>query len=374
MARKGANIYRRKDGRWEGRYISGRKPDGKARYSYVYGKSYSETKEKLDKRKGDQYRAMPSCQLTVKLILEMWLHLRPADIKESTFQRYTFLIQMHILPYLGNIRINALSSETLEVYIRGLLKSGRLDSRGGLAEKTVSDIVSILKSSLKLASRKYAVSPELLDVKGPAIKQKRVETLGDWECEVLSRSILRAPDLNGAAYLLALDSGLRLGEICGLKWSDVSFMERTLTVSRTVTRIKSGTRTQLSVQAPKTEASERVIPLTAKFLSLLAKLRNDAPENAYILTGMQTKPMEPRTLQYRFQAYLKRNGLKHHHFHALRHTFATRSIENGFDAKTVSEIIGHRSVKTTLQLYVHPTMMHKRKVVETVSSILPIAV
>ncbi len=374
MARKGANIYRRKDGRWEGRFISGRKPDGKAKYSYVYGKSYSETKDKMDKRKMERYRAMPSCPLTVKLMLEMWLNQRMTDIKESSYQRYAFLIQMHILPYLGNLRISTLTAETLTNYVKGLQKSGRLDNCGGLAEKTVSDIVSILKSSLKLASRKYAVSPEVLDIKGPTVKQKRVETLGDWECEVLSRSILRDPDLNGAAYLLALDAGLRLGEVCGLKWSDVSFAERTVAISRTVTRIKSGARTQLVVQSPKTEASERVIPLTANFLSLLTKFRSDAPDDAYILTGNRTKPMEPRTLQYRFQAFLKRNGLKHHHFHALRHTFATRSIESGFDAKTVSEIIGHRNVKTTLQRYVHPSMLHKRRIMDAVSTILPAAV
>ena len=117
----------------------------------------------------------------------------------------------------------------------------------------------------------------------------------------------------------------------------------------------------------------RTIPLTAEFLSLLAKLRDKAPDEAYILTGRRTLPMEPRTLQYRFQAFLQANGLKRHTFHALRHTFSTRAIERGIDAKTLSELLGHRNVKTTLQLYVHPTMPHKRKIVEAVSSILPMA-
>ena len=374
MARKGENIYKRKDGRWEGRYIVGRQPNGKARYASIYGKGYAEVNEKLEKRKGDRFRSLPSCQLTVKIILDMWLSLRLTDIKESTYQRYVMLIQLHILPYLGKVRISCLTAEILSDYMKKLLKSGRLDGRGGLSEKTVTDVMSILKSALKHVGRKYAVDGSLLDVKMPTVKKKRVETLGEQECEALSRSILAKPDLNGAAYLLALNYGLRLGEICGLKWSDISFAERTLTVSRTVLRLKNGMRTQLTVQTPKTETSARTIPMTAGMLLLLKGLRNSAPEDAFILTVRRTLPMEPRTLQYRFKSFLKSHGLKSHHFHALRHTFATRSIEKGVDAKTLSELLGHRNVKTTLQLYVHPTMQHKRRIVEAVSSIMPMAV
>lgn len=374
MARKGENIYKRKDGRWEGRYIVGRKPNGQAKYASVYGKGYLEVKEKLDKRKGDRFRSLPSCRLTVKLMLEMWLSMRVTDIKESSYQRYITLIEKHILPYLGKIRIQSLTAETLTEYVKTLRKNGRLDGKGGLAEKTVSDVFAILKSALKQVGRKYAVDGSLFDVKAPTVRTKRVETLGDWECEVLSRSILQNPDLSGAAYLLALNSGLRLGEICGMRWSDISYPDRTLIVNRTVLRLKNGLRTQLTVQTPKTEASLRTIPLTAEILSFLAKLRNNAPEDAFILTGRRMQPMEPRTLQYRFQAALKSNGLKRHTFHALRHTFATRAIERGIDAKTVSELLGHSNVSITLQLYVHPTMLHKRKSVEVVSSILPMAV
>ncbi len=374
MARKGENIYKRKDGRWEGRYIVGRRENGQARYASIYGKSYLEVKEKLEKRKGDRLRSMPSCQLTVKIILDMWLSLRLTDIKESTYQRYVTLIQLHILPYLGKVRINCLTAEILSDYIKKLLKCGRQDGKGGLSEKTVCDVVSILKSALKHVGRKYAIDGSLLEVKLPTVRKKRVETLGEQECETLSRSILAEPDLNGAAYLLALNYGLRLGEICGLKWSDISFAERTLTVSRTVLRLKNGMRTQLTVQTPKTETSARTVPLTAGMILLLKGLQNSAPEDAYLLTGKRTIPMEPRTLQYRFKAFLKNHGLKSHHFHALRHTFATRSIEKGFDAKSLSEMLGHRDVKTTLKLYVHPTMLHKRRIVEAVSSFMPEAV
>lgn len=374
MAKRGENIYKRKDGRWEGRYIIGRKPDGGARYASVYGKSYRDVKEALEERKGARVRSLPSCGLTVKALMETWLSLRVTEIKESSYQRYESLIERHILPHLGGIRVNCLTAEILSDFIKGLQKNGRADGHGGLSEKSISDILCVFRSAIRMAGRKYNVRDEVLfDIKAPTARQKRVDTLGDRECEALTRCVLAEPDLNGVAFLLALGLGLRLGEICGLKWSDINFAERTLTVNRTAIRLKTGGKTKLTVQTPKTESSARILPLTAEMLMLLARLKGTRSNEAFILTGSRTKPQEPRTLQYRFQRFLKDHGLQNHHFHALRHTFATRTIERGFDAKTVSEMLGHKNVKTTLQLYVHPTMTHKREIVEAVS-FLPIAI
>lgn len=371
MARKGENIYKRRDGRWEGRYIVGRKADGRARYSSIYGKSYHEVKTELERRKGEQFRSLPNCSLTVKYLMELWLSLRSTEVKASTYQRYSALIERHISPRLGNIRINNLTAEVVSGFIKDLLKGGRLDGRGGLSPKMVSDIVSILRSAIRLAGKKYAVrDTALFDIKGAAVKQPRVETLRNSECEVLVQSILAAPDLTGIAILLALSIGLRLGEVCGLKWSDIHFSERELSVNRTVLRIKSGNKTQLIAQTPKTESSIRVIPLPVEMVRLLSQFKRSAADDIYVLTGRKT-PLEPRTLQARFHRYMRNHGLKSIRFHALRHTFATRSIESGFDAKTVSELLGHSSVKTTLQLYVHPTMTHKREVIEAVSFFIP---
>ena len=194
MARKGENIYKRRDGRWEGRYIVGRKADGRARYSSIYGKSYHEVKSELERRKGEQFRSLPNCSLTVKHLMELWLSLRSTEIKASTYQRYFALIERHVSPRLGNIRINNLTAEVVSGFIKDLLKGGRLDGRGGLSAKMVSDIVSILRSAIRLAGKKYSVrDTALFDIKGPAIKQPRVETLRNSECEVLVQSILAAP-------------------------------------------------------------------------------------------------------------------------------------------------------------------------------------
>ena len=371
MARKGENIYKRKDGRWEGRYIIGRKTDGSARYASVYGKSYREVKDTLERKKGEQYRTLPNCSLTVKALLAIWLSLRSTEIKASSYQHYAALIDSQIIPRLGNIRVSNLTAEILSAFVKELLERGRLDGKGGLAASTVSGIMSILRSAFRLAGKKYAVRDiSLFDVKGPTVRQKKVPTLSEAECESLSRCIMAEPTLSGAAYLLALGFGLRLGELCGLKWADIRFSEGVLTINHTVLRIKDGERTKLVVQTPKTESALRSIPLTNGMLSLLAFLRGHASDGDFILSGTG-KPMEPRTLQKRFKRFLEDHGFRQIHFHGLRHTFATRSIDEGFDPKTLSELLGHKNVKTTFQLYVHPSMNQKRKLVEAVSAFVP---
>ncbi|MBR3431387.1 MAG: site-specific integrase [Clostridia bacterium] len=374
MAKRGENIYKRKDNRWEGRYIIGRKPTGQTKYASVYGRSYTEVKEKLARKKGDRLRSLPSCGMTIGAIMEMWLSLRSADVKESSYQRYRMLIEKHILPRLGGLRLNTMTAKILSDFVSALLKKGRTDGRGGLSVKTVSDILCIFRSALRLAGRNYAVDVSLFAVKTPTVRTKPVETFSEAECSVLTRRVLDAPDLSGAAYLLSLNCGLRIGEICGLKWQDIDFAKRELAVNRTVLRIKADRKTKVVVQTPKTESSVRVIPLTAQMLSLLSRLRNTDCEDTFILSGSGIKPLEPRALQYRFKVFQKRIGLKHRNYHILRHTFASRSIGKGFDVKTLSELLGHKDIRTTMQLYMHPTMLDKRRVIEAVSSMLPLAV
>ncbi len=370
MARKGENIYKRRDGRWEGRYIHGRGPDGQAQYRSVYGKSYKEVRELLRQRKSEQSLALPRCPMTVKELFEQWLYKKRQEIKVSSYCHYASLVQRHIIPELGAIRVGSLTAETLNAFIAQKLRAGRLDGRGGLAPKSVHDLVALCKSALRLAQRKYAIPDSgIWEVKPPAVRQRTIETLGELEAARLSRAVLTKPDLSGAAYLLCLNTGLRLGELCGLKWSDFNFSEGFLQVNRTVLRIKEGDQTRLAVQTPKSEASERTIPLTAELIHLFTRLRGTVPADAYVLTRKANLPMEPRTMQYRFHSFLKKHQLRDHHFHTLRHTFATRCVEQGADAKTLSELLGHSSVKTTLQIYVHPSMEQKRRFLSAVSTL-----
>lgn len=361
MPRKGENIYKRRDGRWEGRLAVGYKPDGRAQYRSVYAKSYAEVKAALDKLKRERRPgSQVKCRLTVKNLLEVWLQSRAPDLKPGSRARYADLIRLHIEPNLGGCRLADLTAEKLADFLRQQRLHGRADGKGGLSAKTVSDTLAVLKSALKYAGRTYTLPPGLLDVTPPKPKPKRVQTFGFFETERLTRILSRKEDITAVCLLLCLNSGLRLGELCALRWSDFNCLEQTLAVRRTVQRRQGA----LIVQTPKTAASERRIPIPKAILQMLWPYRKHAEADAYILTGRTDKPLEPRTMQYRFAAFLKKNSLPLRNFHVLRHSFATRCVEQGMDAKTLSELLGHANVRTTLQLYVHPGMEQKRAGIE----------
>lgn len=368
MPRKGENIYKRRDGRWEGRYQAGRKPDGSVKYRSVYAKTYREVKELLIQRKSQQYHDPPKCVLFVKDLMAIWLNLRAIEVKESTYNQYETIIRSHIVPFFDGMRISSLTPEIIADFIRTLQKNGRTDKDGGLSEQTVDLITRIFRSAIKLAQKRYGLNLDyLLDVRAPATKMNHVEIFGASECQTIANSVLSSPDLVGCGFLLALSFGLRIGEVCGLKWSDIDYVELTMTINRTVMRLNKGGHSQLVVQTPKTDNSNRTVPITPDMAELLSNLQKDTSSDAFILSASTTKPYDPRNLQKRFEVFQKRHGIPHHSFHTLRHTFATRVIEQGYDPKAVSEILGHKDVKTTLALYVHPSMKHKREIVDAAS-------
>ena len=174
--------------------------------------------------------------------------------------------------------------------------------------------------------------------------------------------IYHRQDKYTVAVLLCLYTGLRLGELCALQWTDFDLENLTLSIKRTVQRVAVPgymTKTVLMITNPKSESSERIIPLTAQIVKLLIQLKENTP---YVFGG--EKPLDPRTMQYRFKKILKEAEIEEKHFHLLRHTFATNCVENRMDVKTLSEILGHSDVKITLNRYVHPTMELKRKQLE----------
>ena len=196
------------------------------------------------------------------------------------------------------------------------------------------------------------------------VRQKNVEVFTETELKQLARIILRRTDETGLGILLTVYTGIRLGELCGLKWQDVNAGKGMLHVQRTVERVaqEDGT-TCLAVLTPKTESSNRWIPIPQEMMRVL-KPDQRLPET-YLLTGGEIIP-DPRTMQNRYKALLKRVGVPYRNFHALRHTYATRCIEQGIDAKSVSELLGHSDVRTTLRLYVHASMDYKSKAVEAI--------
>lgn len=371
MARTGENIYKRKDGRWEARYIVSYDENGKAKYKYLYAYTYSEVKTKL-------INAQITSKLTIndknskdnekyEFWLDEWLRTKRLSIKESTYIRYKNNIENHIKPILGKYPINKISTSLVEQFVAQKLEKGRKDGNGGLSPKSVSDIMVIIKESFKYAQSFGIIvicSFERISFKKNA---KEMRVLSPLEEQRLLGVLFKNFDRYKLGVFICLYTGIRIGELCALQWKNVSFSENTIKIEHTVQRLqKEGNnivqKTHLIVTEPKSYAALRTIPLP-KFVITVIKPFAGAP-NSYILSGENKSMIEPRTMQNHFKSYLKEGKIETANFHALRHTFATRCIEAGFDVKTLSEILGHSSVKITLDKYVHSSIELKRNNME----------
>ena len=369
MSKRGENIYKRKDGRWEGRYIKCRTPHGKIQYGYVYGKSYSEVKSKLKETTPMPIQTSNSQvpqPTSYNEILKMWLLSAKNHVKESTFSRYNHLVERHIQPLLGSCPISEISTVLLEECIDYLLQNGRLDGNGGLSPKSVSDIIVVMKSSIRYAQGNgYPVncSPAGLSVKK---SKKDMRVLSKKEQQQLECVLMQNTDLTKFTVLLCLYTGIRIGEACALRWKHIRLDSGILEVRETMQRIQApqnvASKTRIIITEPKSVSSNRDIPLP-QFLMQYA-VQFQAARNAFVLTGEKNQFIEPRTLQNRFRNYVKTSGIEHANYHALRHTFATRCVELGFEIKSLSEILGHSNVNITLNKYVHSSFELKKKNME----------
>lgn len=359
MSKKGENIYKRKDGRWEGRYIRLYDENGKAKYGYVYGKNYSDVKQRLLEKKaysGSQADMASKCSALYSEVLDAWLQSTRINIKESTYARYSHLIDTHIRSQLGKYQISKISTQLIEGFIENLLSCGRVDNDGGLSAKTVTDILTIVKSTIDYARYNNLVVSCNLSKLTIKKKDKEMRVLCQSEQDALIRVLIADMDLYKFGVLLSLYTGIRIGELCALQWEDLSITNSTLKVRKTMQRIQetnigASSKTKIIITEPKSDCSIRDIPLPS-FLVEIARQFRDHPK-AYILSGERGKYIEPRTMQNRFKTYVKESGISDANFHSLRHTFATRCVEVGFELKSLSEVLGHSNVNITLNRYVH---------------------
>lgn len=378
MPRKGENIYKRKDGRWEGRYIKDRLPDGKAVYGYVYARSYRELKNDMVcihlQRERHQLYATGRAQATdFQSAADQWLESIRPHIKESTRMKYQNLMSAYILPTLGSQSLRNISYEKIEHTCNLLLTRG--GSKGtGLSPKTVSDVLSLIRNILKYAADSGKIPA--CDTSAIAIRQnaREMRVLSRGEQEQLCTFLCEHPSLPNIGILLCLFTGLRVGELCALQWEDISLREHTLHVHQTMQRIQNtdvpGKKTKVIVTEPKSRAAVRTIPLPEYLVNTLRELPQ--PATGYFLTGNKHTFMEPRTMQNHFKRVLENCAIRPANFHALRHTFATRCVELGFDVKSLSEILGHASVTITMNRYVHPSIELKRNNMERLSALFTV--
>lgn len=356
------NIYKRKDGRYEGRIPLGYDDKGKIKYRYLYAKSLSEIKEKMlcayaDSRNTERV----TCDKTFKELCEEWLASAKLRVKHSSYYCYEKLINKHVIPYFGNIGYGELGTPIINEFSEHKLKFGKVNGFGGLSAKSVHDILVIMRSVAKYAEREYGYRNPMRNISMPKSEIKEAEVFNRDERGRLQNYLQSNFTASNLGILLTMYSGLRIGELCALTWNDIDFKSGVIRVSKALQRVpdKSGKgKTTLILTSPKSKTSVRDIPIPAFVLDILKQNER----SGYILSGTN-KPVEPRTMQNRFKAVLKDCGVRSANFHLLRHTYATVCIESGFDAKTVSELLGHSSVNITLNRYVHSSMEMKKKCV-----------
>ncbi len=304
--------------------------------------------------------------LMYSLYLDEWIDYHKQFIKASTYSLYKVMIENHIKSDLGMYKLKHINNDLLQEFVLQKLKNGRKDGSGGLKEKTVRDIVVVIKLSLRYAFDKKII--KIFDMKINYPKQyedKKLISFNTLEVNILNNFLISKPTEKNIGILLALYSGLRIGELCALKMSDINTNSKCIDINKTLQRvyIRNGFEDESSsifITPPKTKNSTRTLPIPDFINELIINL--DIDENHYLITGSK-KPTEPRTYRAYYERLLKKLEIDFKKFHCLRHTFASKCIEIGIDYKTVSEIMGHSNINTTLNLYVHSNFDQKEKAV-----------
>lgn len=348
------NITKRKDGRFMGRFIVGYDNNGKALYQYVYGKTYDEAEKKLMIGKEIESRYLSGRSISVKRVYSEWLNAVVNRVKESSFANYRLKFEKHILPEFGDMSCTELSAGAINAFISRKLADG-------LSASYVRDIIIVFKTMLKYAQEEYGFNLSFKNITLPKCERKAEQKLNDTKQRLLVKYLKRHMSLTSFGVLISLFMGLRIGELCGLKWSDVDVKNKILHINRTVQRIaiaEGSRKTKVIISSPKSSTSCRSITIPDFLMEYFERFKSDS--NYYILSGSE-KVIEPRTMQYRYKKVLRSAKIPYHNYHQLRHSFATNCMQKGFDIKTLSNVLGHSNVNFTLNRYVHPDIVHERK-------------
>ena len=369
------NIRKRSDGRWEGRYTAGRNPEtGKPVYKNVLGKTQAEVKAKLKAaiESSADIDVMKAEQYTTGQWMDVWFeNCAKIKARPSSHQTYRGYIDNHIKPNIGDIPLGKLSSLHLQKLYKKLLAGGRVErieaksQPKGLSAKTVRNINQVISSAMDFAKDQKLISSNPTDGCAlPKLEHKEMKTL---PVEQLT-SFLREAKESGVfeLYYIELATGLRRGELLGLKWEDIDLAQGSLRVQRQIARINGEV-----IEAPlKTKNAYRTLPLSADAVGVLQEQRKKSGNSPYVFPSPTGGPISPDSVLHMLHRVLKRAGLSKVRFHDLRHTFATLALQNGVDIKTVSGMLGHYSAGFTLDTYTHVTTSAKKEAANTMGSIL----
>lgn len=389
MAKKRGNgegcISRRKDGSWCAVITVGRKPDGKPKQRFFYGRTRQEVAEKLTKALAEiqQGTYVEPSGLTVGQWLDTWLeeYARP-HIRPTTYDNYAMEIRAHIKPAIGSIPLAKLTANILQKFYNDLLVSGRKDGGGGLSNRTVKLAHTIIHSSLKQALQSGLVARNVSEAtKPPRMQKQEMRVLTQEEMECFLKAI--EGDRLGVAFLLDLATGLRRGELLALRWQDVDFKEGTTNIKRTLVRVGTSggpAKTTLTYQEPKTKHGRRVVPIPEEVLLELKshKARQNQEKlllgEAYQDSGLvfcaeDGRPLDPSSFGKHFSKLAQKAGIAGATMHTLRHTYATRLLEANEHPKVVQELLGHSDISLTLNTYSHVMPELKRQAAAKLNSL-----
>lgn len=372
MPKRGDNIHKRKDGRWEGRYKKGKKDNGTILYGSVYAKTYREVKNKLfELMKEPTSAQIQGAEKTFSNVLNMWMENNRIRLKGATVNKYRYLIDIHIMPELGSVKLSDLTSTVVNNFLMQKLENGRLDKSGGLSASYVKSIMIIVNSAVNFAVSEQMCPPFKTPILKPTNSKTEIIVLTKDEQKRLEENLCSDLNPTKAGVLISLYTGLRIGEVCALTWDDIDFESEIIKVRHTVARVintdDGTTATKLIIDTPKTPSSIRDIPISSSLLPILKKLRTQSHSNYVISETVGF--VSPRTYEYRYHRLLDKSNIASTNYHVLRHTFATRCIEVGVDIKSLSEILGHSNISVTLNTYIHSSMELKRSQREKLTAI-----
>lgn len=366
MSKRGENIYKRKDGRWEGRIKEKKDSSGGYRYRSIYGKTYKEVKEKINAAK--QTPPDSFCQDTFAQAAWLFMQAGKNDWKPGTYTAYHQLLKKYVLPHLGNARLKDVNSRKLEDFSL-LIKEETKEKP--LSKNYLSQICEIVRRIIIYMNKRHG--KEIPVPVNPITKAHIQQTILPSESTLMVLEeylFAHCKEDTCLGVLLAFHTGIRIGELSALKWGDIDMKENMIYIRRNLLRVREdgmqntiGEHTTLVIeQSPKTIDSVRVIPIPPRLIPLIEEYRKE--DSMYVISGEKKPWAEPRTIQYRFKNILSKCDIQYFNFHLLRHAFATRCVSKGLDIKSLSEILGHSNVQMTLNLYVHSTLQQKKRLME----------
>jgi len=302
-------------------------------------------------------------QVKIKEIIELWKEEKKKYVKQSTYSTYVALIDKHILLFYG---------EKTEILEKDIQEFVLIKIKENLSYKTIRDLIMILKMIIKFGYKNKLIDYHEIEVLFPTERDKKdLEVLSIKDQKNIIKYIKENLSFKNLGIYICLCTGLRIGEICALSWKDIDINSGTLIVRKTIQRTYNYERngTEIIIDAPKTVNSYREIPLTNDLLKILRPLVKILNGDYYVISN-DIKPIEPRTYRNYFKKILQKLDISFIKFHGLRHSFATRCVEGNCDYKTISAILGHSSITTTMNLYVHPNMEQKKKVIKKMAKML----